>query len=605
MRGGIGVYEAGLFKYAQSVTPAELCFTSEVYRIAQTGARFDWDEMTGLFNSFRPVVASVPGVHGNSTFVNYVEHEHREHARDEVESIRISPAEEQCTSPPALGAYLAGVLQCRRAGGSLARLLESSRRLEAIRTGGRTALVMLNACRCGTPEASEWLSVCSVDLDANHRDLLQHHHIRFVLVGNYDLLLHGVAAPAADWLCTVAIEPYTQHQVNDLLAVPTDPDDNARSFRFDPEALDAIYQNTHGDKYFTNLLAVLAITAARGNTAPADFVQVGRVAVDLSAGLVAKGLMAEDRVTGPFRQAFREEHAVAAAVVNLAGAGPEAWPKIDKDVRRRLFQLGIVGPPHAPPEAARPHVASPPRDLFAIRNPLMRTFAGALIYEDATRGAESTSQQAAVRYADPSRGGAETVPGLFDSFQVGETCYRLRRPISGTFSPQTLTFQVADADFLTGRGETLERARADWQVQFHVWFQTLFVKIASELTPADKDALDQLNEFIDLEEYRKMAIQTVREIGTVERARPFPVVIRWEDCTEDTATADALPAEFITYAKGQRFEAVVAREPLGYRLVRIVHSQRLAPLPAMTPKEVGELWDSLPTTRSLPEADWE
>jgi hypothetical protein len=611
MRRGVGAYEASLFEFARAVTPDDPCFLPDVYRIARGGALFDWDEMTGLFNSFRPILASVPGVHGNASFLNYVEYQHRERAPDRVECIRVSLTEEHSTSPPALGAYLASVLHCQKEGGSLARLLKASRRILSARDNRRTALVLLNASRCTAPASSEWLGEGVVELDANHRDLLETFDIHFVVVGSYDLFLHGFVAAASDPLCAVTIEPYSQEQVVALVAPSANPADAPGSFSFEPEAADALYQHTAGDKYFTNLLAAAAVTAARGNTSPDEPVRVGEAAINWTAGFLAQGLLVEDRVTRPFREAFDRKPAVAEAIAELAGAGPKAWHGIPKDIRRLLFQSGVVSPAPVPLEGVRPGPAAT-RDMFLIRNPLMRTFAESLLYREATRQAAGPAESAApsapvpeTTVVPPSDKAAHQVPHSFEMFQVGDTLYRLRQATQGVFFSETSTFCVPVVDIITGRGETLESALADWQTQFHIRFQRLFTKLESERTPDDKELLDQFQTLIDLEEHRKTVPVIVRQIGAVERIQPLPAIVRWEDGSREEAAVDILPPEFLTYSLGQRFEALVARDPESHRIWRIIFSQRLAPLPNLTPEEVDQLWNSLPTTRSLPAADWE
>jgi hypothetical protein len=476
--------------------------------------------------------------------------------------------------------------------------------------------VLLNACRCSSPASSEWLSAGLVEIDADYREFLEKFDVHLVVVGSYDLYLHSAAALTAGPLCAVTIEPYSQEQVAVLLSPTTDQVDSPDRFSFDPEAVGAIYKHTIGDKYFTNLLAAAAITAARGNTKSTESVRVGKETVNLTAGLLAQGLLVEDRVTRLFRAAFEKEHSLAVAIAYLTVAGSKAWHRLPKDVRSHLFQTGIVGPAPSPAEATRTAGERRIQDLFSIRNPLMQTFAESLLYWEATRGtigpipvpassgpaASTTASERAA--AAPHANATHQVNVTLDSFQVGETRYRLRHTMHGLFSPETNTYRVADIDFIIGQGGTLTTSQSDWQTQFHVQFQTLFSKLASEMSSKDKEIMDKLQELIDLDEHRKAVQVTGRQIGTVERILPFPVVLCWEDGSREEATIEMLPPDFITYGVGQRFEAIVARELLTHRMCRILHSQRLTPLPALTPKEVNKLWNSLPTTLSLPETDW-
>jgi hypothetical protein len=98
---------------------------------------------------------------------------------------------------------------------------------------------------------------------------------------------------------------------------------------------------------------------------------------------------------------------------------------------------------------------------------------------------------------------------------------------------------------------------------------------------------------------------TLRQIGRVAvRAYALPGSIEWEDGSRELVRLDQMPGEFVGYLPDQHFEAVVVRDPVDFHLLKVTQIQRVEPLPRMSPEEFQDLLRRIPTTRSLPEADW-
>lgn len=68
---------------------------------------------------------------------------------------------------------------------------------------------------------------------------------------------------------------------------------------------------------------------------------------------------------------------------------------------------------------------------------------------------------------------------------------------------------------------------------------------------------------------------------------------------------DQMPGEFATDKPGQPFEAIVARDPTDFHLLKATHIQRIKSRPRVSPDEIGDLLRHIPTSSSLPDADWE
>lgn len=194
--------------------------------------------------------------------------------------------------------------------------------------------------------------------------------------------------------------------------------------------------------------------------------------------------------------------------------------------------------------------------------------------------------------------------------EIGDTAYPLRSQLFGTFYPGRFG---GDGEFIVpelfpnfiGRGRDLNDAFLDWRDQVHCQFQALFAKRPFEMTGLEKATWQLLESHIDVSTYRATTPLTIRQIGKVVGARPNPDLIEWEDGLKEKVRLDQMPGEFATYKPGQPFEAVVARDPTDFHLLKAAHIQRIKSPPRVSPDEIDELLRYIPTASSLPDADWE
>ena len=194
--------------------------------------------------------------------------------------------------------------------------------------------------------------------------------------------------------------------------------------------------------------------------------------------------------------------------------------------------------------------------------------------------------------------------------EVGDTIYPLRSQFVGTFLPGHIgrpgEFAVPQfLPYFVGKGRNSDEAFVDWRDQLHARFQKLYSKRPFELTEQEAEIWRTLESLIDVPTYRNTTHLMIRQIGKVVRCRPFPEQIEWEDGHKESVRLDQMPGEFATYKPGQPFEAIVARDPSDLRLVKVGHVRRISPLPRPSAAEVEALLREVPTTSSLPVADWD
>lgn len=194
--------------------------------------------------------------------------------------------------------------------------------------------------------------------------------------------------------------------------------------------------------------------------------------------------------------------------------------------------------------------------------------------------------------------------------RFGQTTYRLRAPARGAFSPSAVSpggeflvdgFQRS----LVGRGSNPERAYQDWILRFHADFQRLYAMRPFEMEEEDRRLWAVIAGQIDVEQYRACQPLVVLQQGKVCRARPYPDKVEWEDGTTERVRLTRMPGEFATYKVGQPFEALVYRDPASHEILKVEYVRRLRGRAKKGEEESRRLWESLPTSASLPDTTWD
>jgi len=184
---------------------------------------------------------------------------------------------------------------------------------------------------------------------------------------------------------------------------------------------------------------------------------------------------------------------------------------------------------------------------------------------------------------------------------VGATRYPMRRPLVGTYfrALRELTVEGLSPLFI-GEGDSAEAAKEDFCLKVHAAVQELIHKRPFEMTEHDKLIWNMLNEFIDVTVYRNTTPIVVRQFGKIMRTRPFPVQVAREDGRTETVTVkDVDDDDYVTYRAGQPFEAIVHRDPLTSRLMRVVHINRRSEPQRLDSGEEKQLLDEIGSTRHL------
>jgi hypothetical protein len=196
------------------------------------------------------------------------------------------------------------------------------------------------------------------------------------------------------------------------------------------------------------------------------------------------------------------------------------------------------------------------------------------------------------------------------TLEVHNTTYRLLRscPVQtrpGSESAIEFVVEGFAPEFI-GQGESAAHARSDWLEQVHSSFQHIYRKMPFEMTPAESAKWSVLENVIDVEASSSQRPLVLRQIGRVSKVRHYPVQVTWVDGKIEAVEVSTAPAEFAGLPFGQWFEALVERDFGTGQIRRILNVSPVEPMHGLSSERLGKLWESLPTTASLPTSarDW-
>ena len=202
---------------------------------------------------------------------------------------------------------------------------------------------------------------------------------------------------------------------------------------------------------------------------------------------------------------------------------------------------------------------------------------------------------------------SDVIRSTLNDVRVAGIVYPLRRPCTATFIPGVGEFLVEGfSPAFVGRGKTPEVARMNWHLVVHEGFQELSHKRPFEMTDKDTHRWSVLSSQIDVTVYRNQTPLRVRQFGRIAQSRPYPRQIQWENGEREAITIEQVDSpDFITFKPGQPFEAIVARDPVNFRLVRIVHIERRSLASRLSQSEESDLLESIGSSKNLSNAGWD
>ena len=202
---------------------------------------------------------------------------------------------------------------------------------------------------------------------------------------------------------------------------------------------------------------------------------------------------------------------------------------------------------------------------------------------------------------------ADVISSTVDAIRVGAIEYPLRRTLRATYVPGQGEYLVEGfSPLFIGKGETQEQASLGWRNAVHLAFQELVNKRPFEMRDDERQMWNVLSDRIDVTVYRNRTLLSIRAFGCISRARPYPQQIEWEDGSKEAVSLDQVDSpDFVTFKPGQPFEAVVARDPVTFGLVRVLHIERRGKPSRLQPEAEAALLGEIGSSGQLEEADWE
>lgn len=132
---------------------------------------------------------------------------------------------------------------------------------------------------------------------------------------------------------------------------------------------------------------------------------------------------------------------------------------------------------------------------------------------------------------------------------------------------------------VVGRGTSAKGAIADWQKRFSSLVDRLLEMRPFETTEDDRALMSRVLSVVDLATYRASKPYQVRQVGTVlrqvsrdsgghSRDNGGYVVVKWDDGKVEWLKAIRMDVAAVRYRSGQRFEALVTRNPSNLAVLR-------------------------------------
>ena len=201
----------------------------------------------------------------------------------------------------------------------------------------------------------------------------------------------------------------------------------------------------------------------------------------------------------------------------------------------------------------------------------------------------------------------DAVRSILNEICVAGVVYPLRQPSATDYIPVVGEFLVEGfSPTFIGKGKTPNEAWQDWALSVHAAFQELQYKRPFEMTAEEQAFWSVIESRIDVTVYRNHTPLHVRQFGKIGRARPYPEQIVWDNGTADEVALHQVDSpDFITFKPGQPLEALVARDPVTFQLLRILHIQRRPPAVRLPAGEEAEFLASIGSTKTLAATGWD
>ena len=196
------------------------------------------------------------------------------------------------------------------------------------------------------------------------------------------------------------------------------------------------------------------------------------------------------------------------------------------------------------------------------------------------------------------------------AIRVGGAVYPFKRPLTGRFGKKAggKTFSIEEfGQKFVGEGETPEDAKRNAYEQIHMVIQRVLATPEANRTSEQRNQWELISRFVDIASYeRQRAVKPVWR-GVVMQAAPGSWRVKWSRSgKEECVPLEKMPEEFAAYRPGDWFEARVAYDPGGERLLYVHEVWAVDPAEEMSPEEADQLWQAIPKADDLPKSgdDW-
>lgn len=203
-----------------------------------------------------------------------------------------------------------------------------------------------------------------------------------------------------------------------------------------------------------------------------------------------------------------------------------------------------------------------------------------------------------------------------EEIQYGINIYPLRNAVKGNIEfpdeknnmyrfvvgKRDSFFVVGTFDPIVGTGKTPDEARENWKYEFHKRFQELSAKLDWERTETETSLWKIIEEVVDIPKHRELTPLELEQTGRIVENNEIPThqrEILWLDESRSVVDCRGCPSDLLKYASGQYFRASVLLYKTGKLIICAVRKTNYQ---NYTEEEVDEFWESMPTTKELPDS---
>lgn len=328
---------ANYFTCSRPVNKNDPCFETAVI------GEPDQIELIGELNRFDPYLITGASAQGKSSFMYYLIELFNTELKGRFDGCWIKPDKRYFTSRMNLMEFLGLSLSSNPRSTDFEELLLSSKILYERSHRNISSLIYIDTSECDNSDVIEWIVHSIFLLQSELKDIVTRLRTLVMLSGNYDISILGIGPTAPYAMNQIILRNLSFEETNLLCDRVCHAASQIINLNIKSNAIERLYNETGGDKYYTNLLGMRSVLRA-GNRPQYSNITVDENHVAEAADDIRLGFKCGDRVQAKMRLMFSYDHSLRSTIDDLIKNTPHSWEMLNTKTKVDLCRLGIVGP---------------------------------------------------------------------------------------------------------------------------------------------------------------------------------------------------------------------------------------------------------------------